>query len=282
MRPITPPPPSPLSSGPYSADGPGSVSPSPGSPPPAPAPDGAPTAALPTPPRRRRSRKLLLVLGLLLVGVTALAVLAVLFAEPGYLEAGESYTDDFASSDASLFSQCFEDPSCPLVVEGGRLRFDVPRPMSIGNLLLDADPSESIRSITLSALVFPGEQVPGVAGGPACGWGTGGVTAQLFADGTLELADMNTAEPLASTSTPALASDEAAMVQLTCSQPTPDGEVSVEAQRVGLPDSGDQGGGATLQATAPANRSLAGAGFAAQSGETAASVHFDDLEVRVD
>jgi hypothetical protein len=215
------------------------------------------------------------VLGVLLAVLVALVVLAVIFAEPGYLMTGESYTDDFASSDASLFSECLSEPSCPVVIEDGRLRFDVPQPMSIANVLLDADPDASIRSIMLSALVFPGEQVPGVAGGPACGWGTGGITAQLFGDGTLQLADANTAEPFASTSTPALAGAEAAQVELTCSQADPTGEVSVEARIVGQEDT-------SIEATAPANRALAGAGFAAQSGDAAASVHFDDLEVAVE
>jgi hypothetical protein len=220
-------------------------------------------------------RTILIVLGVLFAVLVALVVLAIVFAEPGYLMAGESYTDDFSSSDVSLFSECFSEATCPVVIEDGRLRFDVPQPMSIGNVLLDVDPDASIRSITLSALVSPDEQVSAVAGGPACGFGSGGISALLFGDGTLQLADLNTGEPFASTGTPALAGAEAARVELTCSQADPTGEVSLEGRIVGQT-------GTTIAATVPSNGALVGAGFAAGAGEAAGWVHFDDLEVGVE
>jgi hypothetical protein len=219
-------------------------------------------------------RTILIVLGVLFAVLVALVVLANVFAEPGYLMAGESYTDDFSSSDVSLFSECFSEATCPVVIEDARLLFDVPQPMSIGNVLLDVDPDASIRSITLAALVSPGEQVSAVAGGPACGFGSGGITALLFDDGTLQLADLITGEPFASTATPALAGTEA-RVELTCSQADPTGEVSLEGRIVGQT-------GTTIAATVPSNGALVGAGFAAGAGEAAGWVHFDDLEVRVE
>lgn len=205
-----------------------------------------------------------------------------MLAGPSYLEPGETYTDDFATADASLFSECLQDQACPVIVDRGRLRFDVERPFTTSNVLLDVDPSQPVRSLSLSSLVFPGVADPEVAGGPACGWGAAGVTAQLYGDGTLELAELTTAEPLATTSTPAVPTDGSALVRLTCTQPTAGGDVSVEAERIAQPGEVDQEVAGSVRATVPANRSLDGAGVAAQSGETAASVHFDDLEVQVD
>jgi hypothetical protein len=222
------------------------------------------------------------VLAGVLVGLVVLAVIAIILAGPSSLEPGQTYTDDFTAADASLFSECLREQACPVIVDRGRLRFDVQRPFGITNVFLDVEPSQQIRSITMSSLVFPGVPAPGVAGGPACGWGAAGVTAQLFGDGTLQLADVSTAEPIATTSTPAVPADASALVRLTCSQPTAAGDVAVEAERVGQPGDGDQEVTGSVQATVPANRSLDGAGFAAQSGETVASVHFDDLEIRVD
>jgi hypothetical protein len=226
----------------------------------------------------------MIVIGAVLAAIAAifviLVVVAVMFGEP-VAPFGEGMAqDDFTTTEGSLFSFCYEDQACPAEIEDGQLRFDVDDPNSIASIMIGSDPPEAFASATVTVMVSPGEPEPGVAGGPACGWGQGGVTVQLFGDGTLQIADVSHAEPLASTTTAALGANEAALVSITCVQDAATGDVTVQAQRVAGADAELADG--DLRATVPNPGTFESIGLAAQSGADPVSVRFDEFDVSVE